>query len=63
LPSKHGIVSDIPRDIRTIPKVQRDVKDIYTMVSDVRHTMAEGQEGGDGMNLLVSKTRTVPITE
>ena len=39
-------VSDIHRDIRTVPKVQRGVKDIYTMVSDVRHTKVKGQEGG-----------------
>jgi len=63
LPSTHGIVSDIRRDVRTIPKVQRDVKGTHTMLSDVHRTMAKGQEDGDGINLLVSETRTVPIAE
>jgi len=63
LPSTHGIASDIHRDVRTIPKVQRDAKGTHTMLSDVHDTMAKGQEGGDGINLLVSETRTVPIAE
>jgi len=33
------------------------------MISDMRRNMAKGQEGSDGKNPSVSKTRTLSITE
>jgi len=56
MPSTHGTVSDIHRSVRAIPEVQRDVKSIYKMLSDVRDTVAEGQEGNRGTNSSVSET-------
>jgi len=52
-------MSDIRRNVHAIPEVQRDVTGIYTMVSDIHRTMANGQEGSGGMNLSVSEIRTV----
>ena len=33
------------------------------MVSDIHHTMARGQEGSGGVDLLVSETRTLSTAE
>ena len=59
MPSTRGSVSDIHRGFRAIPEVQRDVKGIYDMLSDVRDIMAKGQEGSDGMNVVVSEICTL----
>ena len=49
----HAIVSELGQNITST----------RIMVSDIHRTMVGGQEGSGGMNLLVSETRALPITE
>ena len=46
-----------------VSELGQDVKITRAMVSDIHRNMAKGQEGSGGMNLLVSETRTLSITE
>ena len=39
------------------------ISDTHTMVSDIHRIMAKGQERSDGINLLVSGSRTLSVTE
>jgi len=63
--STHGAVSDIRHDIHAIfSEARRDIMTAHTaMVSDIHRTMAKVQEGGGGMNLLVSEIRTLSTAE
>ena len=57
------VVSDIRRDVRKARTVvEHNIGSAHAMVSDIHRTV-NGQEGGDGKDLLVSDTRSLAITE
>ena len=65
--STHGIVSDISNDVvksrASVSKLERNVTNTHTMISDIHRTMMKGQEGSSGKNPPVGDTRTPSITE
>ena len=63
----HEPVPDVRRDVMKaqdiISEVGHNVTNTQVMVSNMHRAMVEGREGGDGKNLSVSDTWTVPTTE
>jgi len=62
----HGTGSDIRHDIVTrtiVSEVQRNVMKVHTIVSDIHHTIVQGQEGTGGEPLSVSDGRTLAVAE
>ena len=55
-----GTISNIRRDV--VSEVHRDVVNIQTMVSDIRH-MLNSQQGAGGQPQLVSITRPLSLAE
>ena len=63
--STRGTVSDIHDMMRTqtiVFKVHHNVADTRAMVSDIHRTIVKGQEGSDGISLLVSDIHTLSVT-
>ena len=46
-----------------VSEVQRNVMNVHAIVSDIHHTIAQGQEGIGSEPLSVSGGRTLAITE